>query len=259
VNVPSAAFPPRYGADSNPTIAPGQYFNPQRSGHGISIGRGGDQQMLIWYSYIEDGTPVWYVAQAPAPAASSGWWTAPLYLATWDGQADYMTQVGNVELVPTATNQFMFSWELEGQAGSEAFEMLAPNDACPRLNGVLTNLSGNWYAPAQSGYGVDVLALPDHQADVFYLYDDLGQARWVYGEAPFAQNSLIELEQSSGFCPTCAYSGFTTQPVGTLQLDFADILEGTAQTTIRLKPPLSGSWNVNQSISRLTGTTKCAQ
>lgn len=247
-----------FGRGANPTIAPGQYFNPQRSGHGISIGRGGDQQMLLWYSYTEDGAPVWYIAQAQAPEADTGWRTAPLYLAAWDGQSYRLAAVvGSVELVPTGTNEFMFTWQLEGRAGSEAFELVAPNDACPTLDGSKTNLSANWYPPVQPGYGIDVLALSDHQAEVFYLYDSQGQARWVYGDASAAAgNASASLDQFSGFCPTCAYpGGIVPTHVGTLNLHFDDWLSGHMQASITLQPPLSGSWNVDQAMARLTGIT----
>lgn len=247
------------GRASHPTIAPGQYFNPMRAGHGISISQASGQQLLLWYSYLDDGTPSWYIAQAAAPAANSGWWTAPLYRAAWNGSSGTPTQVGYVGLTPTATNRFMFTWYLEGAQGSEAFELLAPYNACPVSAGVATNFTGNWFPPAYAGSGVDVLALPDQQFDLFYLYDGLGLARWGVGSAPFAPSSTIDMLQSSGFCPSCAWTLVTTQALGTLTMNFANPSNGTLETNLQLRAPLSGSWNIAQPMLRLTGTSTCPQ
>lgn len=240
-----------------PTVAPGQYFNPQRSGHGLSISQAAGQQLVFWYSYLDDGTPTWYIAQAPAPAANSGWWTSPLYRVAWNGSAGTPTQVGYVSLTPTATNRFMFTWYLEGEQGSEAFELLAPAHSCPDLGGVPTNLAGNWFAPAQSGYGVDVIALPDQQFDLAYFYDSLGIARWGIGAAPFAQNSTLGMLQSSGFCPLCASKPVTTQPLGPMSMDFANAGNGNLAMGFALKAPLIGNWTVAQPMLRLTGSAAC--
>jgi hypothetical protein len=198
---------PRLDGGANPTIAPGTYFNYLRSGHGLSLSQASGQQMLFWYTYLEDGTPMWYQAQAAAPDANSGWWQAPLYRVAWDGGSNRLTEVGSVTLTPIATNRFAFTWNLEGQTGSEVFDQLARLGDCPAFNGVSTNFDGAWYAPAQGGYGMDVLALPEQQFNLFYFYDDLGLARWGVGSSlPFASNSTFSFNQNSGFCPSCAYS-----------------------------------------------------
>ena len=43
------------------------YYNPQRSGHGIFVSQAAGQQVVYWYTYLEDGTPVWYAACAARP------------------------------------------------------------------------------------------------------------------------------------------------------------------------------------------------
>ncbi len=246
-----------YGRAANPLIAPGSYFNLQRSGHGITLSRGSDQQLLLWYTYLEDGTPTWYIAQAAAPAADTGWWTAPLYRVAWNGSGT-PTLIGSVELTPIATNRFMFTWQLEGQQGSEVFDLLSPLNNCPSLNGQTTNLAGNWFAPAQSGYGVDVVALPSQQFDTFYLYDGLGNPRWVIGaNGPFAAQSTLAMLQSTGFCPLCAYQPLTTRPAGSLTMSYTDATSGTLTSAITLQAPLGGTWNVSQPMLRLTGTPVC--
>lgn len=261
-NIADSSKPPNttsgFGRGANPLLVPGNYFNPQRSGHGISISQAAGQQLMFWYTYLQDGTPVWYLAQAAAPAADSGWWASPLYQVSWDGNVGTPTQVGYVELVPTATNRLMFTWHLGDASGSETFELLASGKTCASANGVATNFSGNWFAPSQAGYGVDVLGLPDQQFDVFYFYDASGIARWGIGAAPFATNSTLDMLQSSGFCPLCDYTPVTTQALGPMTINFtADASSGTFVTNFTFKAPLEGTFNIDKPIIRLTGSNTC--
>ncbi len=251
-------LPALNGNIATPTLAPGLYYNPQRSGHGVSLSQAGGQQMLFWYTYLEDGTPTWYLAQATAPAANTGWWTAPLYRSAWSGSGYALTRVGSVLLTPTATNKFIFTWYLEDKAGSEVFDILARTGACPRFNGQTTNFTGAWYAPMLSGYGMDVLALPEQQFNLFYLYDDIGIARWGVGNSlPFLASTAMGFRQGSGFCPTCTYNPPTFQSMGSVNIDYASNHGGNLATNLQLQPPLSGTWITNQAMQRLTGSSAC--
>ena len=241
-----------------PALAPGNYFNPQRSGHGIFVSQAAGQQVVDWYTYLADGTPAWYVAQGAAPPATAGSWSSTLYRVTWDGATGTPTPVGDAVLTMTAADQAIFSWHLFGESGSEAFMLLAPPD-CVSAGGSV-NLSGEWYAPAQSGYGFDALVLPGQQFDAFYMYDGLGNPRWVVGaNGPFAASSTIAMLQSTGFCPVCAYQALTTQTAGSMTIAYANGSGGQLTTAIALNPPLSGTWNISQPIARLTGTAQCPQ
>ena len=249
-----------FGASANPTLAEGAYFNLKRGGHGIFLSRGYNQQVVDWYTFLEDGTPVFYVAQATAPPSNSGWWSAPLYRAAWDPvQRGFTTKIaGAISLAPTAENQMMFSWHLEGQSGSEAFTLLARTGACPTVKGSVTNFKGTWFSSGDSGYGVDVLALPEQQFDTFYLYDSRGNPTWVIGaNGPFSASSTLDLVQSTGFCPACAWQPLTTRPAGSLTIGYTDPMHGQFSTAITLSPPLSGTWNVNRPTWRLTGSPAC--
>jgi hypothetical protein len=245
------------GGVSSP--APGAYYNPARSGHGIFMNRGGDQQALFWYTYLEDGTPVWYQAQSTAPDAGAAVWRAPLARINWMGNAvNATTIVGDVILTPISASEFMFSWHLDGIGGSEHFALLGA-DTCVTFNGAQADFTGQWYAPAQPGYGMDVLALPSVQFNAFYLYDALGQPHWLAASTPsFMPDTSADLNQFSGFCPTCSYAPTTHQVVGSLSVNYADATHGTYAANANLLPPLSGAWNINQPIARLTGKTTCS-
>lgn len=256
----SASYRERLSNGANPPIAPGFYYNPLRSGHGISVSQGGDQQVVNWFTYLEDGTPQWYEAQAVAPRADSGWWQAPLYRVAWNGAHAHLTQVGGVTLTPVATNEFMFTWHLEGRFGSERFTQLARTGDCPVFNGVTTNFGGAWYAPTLSGYGMDVLSLPEQQFATFYFYDDLGLARWGVGSSlPFSASSTMTFNQNIGFCPSCTFTPVTAQTLGTIDIDYASSSAGNLSTNLVLKAPLSGTWSYSKPMARLTGSAACVE
>ena len=249
----------QYDGSQNPPIAAGAYYNPQRSGHGIFLSEASGQQALDWYTYLEDGTPTWYQAQAAAPNLAGSVWTSPLYRVNWDGaKVDSRTVVGDVALTPVGATDLIFSWHLDSLAGSERFSRLGAGP-CPTFGGAVTNFNGAWYAPAQSGYGMDVGALADLQFAAFYFYDDLGIARWGSGAAaPFSAGSTIDLTQNRGFCPLCDYVAVTTQPLGTLTVNYASASAGTYASDLVLKSPLSGTWSIEQATTRLTGSPVCS-
>ena len=243
------------------SLLPGVYYNPQRSGHGFFMSQASGQQIVDWYTYFEDGTPTWYGSQAASqtPMTYLQNWIAPLYRTAWDGAAHTLKQVGDVILTPIATNKTVFSWHLDGLAGTEIFSQLGYGP-CPTLNGASTDLNGAWYAPSQSGYGMEVLALPDQEFDSFYFYDGIGVPRWGLGQgSPFSPSITLNATQSTGFCPSCAYSKISTKPLGTLQVDFTSGLGGNYATNFTLQPPLSGTWVINKPIQRLTGPTACTR
>jgi subtilisin family serine protease len=246
-----------YGSSAAPALTPGNYFNPQRSGHGIFMSQAGGQQVVDWYTFREDGTPTWYLAQGTAPAGAVGAWSADLYRASWNGSSGAPTRVGEVILTATAPDRAMFSWHLDGTSGSEAFELIA-QPACVNVGGNV-NLNGEWFPPAQAGYGFDALVLPGQQFDAFYMYDASGNPRWVVGaNGPFAASSTIAMLQSTGFCPVCAYQALTTQPAGNMTVAYANGSSGQLSTAITLDAPLNGTWNIGQPIARLTGSSTCA-
>lgn len=251
-----------YSAAAATGIALGAYYNPKRSGHGLFLSQGGNQQVLNWYTYLEDGTPTWYSAQALAPSPAGAIWNAPLMRVTWSGsKINSATTVGSVSLTRINDSDMMFSWRLDGQAGSERFTRLGAG-ACPNFNGAPTNFNGAWYVPTQSGYGLDALALPDQLFTAFYFYDALGVARWGIGSAqPFAPSNAMTLTQSSGFCPVCDYRKVTAQPLGTISIGYADASSGKLSANLALQPPLGGAWTVDQqTLARLTGSpSACAQ
>ena len=238
---------------------PGSYYNPMRSGHGIFLSQASGQQAVYWYTYLEDGTPVWYGVQNNAPIAGSSAWTGPLFRVTWDGaKVNAPTVIGDAVVTPIDADNLIFSWRMFGLSGSEHFAR-ASGTACVSLNDAQVGLTGQWYAPTQSGYGMDVVTQPNLQFDAFYLYDAIGQPRWLGGSVGgFTPTTTLTMDQISGFCPSCMYVKTNPQPAGTLTTTFTSPTAGSYATNITLLSPLSGAWNINQPIVRLSGSADCS-
>ena len=246
-----------YAGDA-PTLAPGAYFNPARPGHGIFVSQASGQQLVDWYTYLEDGTPTWYIAQNIAPAVGASSWTSPLYRVTWHGDGTSYDQIGFVVLTSTGTNTLIFSWNLEGTYGSEPFQLLATG-SCVSVGSTHAALSGMWFPPAQSGYGFDVVATPDFQFFALYIYDRLGVPRWAVGQSgTFATQTALPMLQSLGFCPSCAFTQLTSTTIGSMVVSYADGVSGHLSSYFQFNAPLGGTWTVDQQIAKLTGPATCA-
>ncbi len=242
-------------AGNAPALRDNGYFNPARSGHGLFFSDVGTQWATIWYTYLEDGTSTWYIAQAPSPTATESVWRSPLYRFTWNGAQNLGTVVGQALITRTATDQFHWTWLLDGQWGSEPMVPVAPI-ACTNVGGTPTNFTGGWYAPVLPGYGFSVLTVGESETEVVYLYDAQGVARWAYAQGQAASTGLA-LSQFNGFCPQCARVEPQATAVGALTRAFATPRAGTANVQVNFVTPLVGAWSTNQATEKLTRDLSC--
>lgn len=235
-----------------PRTAENGYFNPARPGHGVFLSEGGNQWLAIWYTYLQDGTPTWYLAQNTRPAAGEAVWRAPLYRFTWNGASNQGTVVGDAYITRTGEDRFVWSWLVDGEWGSEPLEKVA-SPAC--VGGV--DYSGSWYEPARPGYGFSVLTFPGTEVEVTYLYDAKGNPRWLYGQDVALGTAPFALTQYRGFCPQCEYAAIVGQTAGSLARTFASTTAGTANVTANLLSPLSGNWATTAQTGKLTQQLSC--
>ena len=189
---------------------PGHYYNPQRSGHGVFLDYAGDQWVLVWYTYREDGSSVWYMTDVADRSSTSR--TAPLLQFGWDRGKRVSSPVGWVSVNAVSTSAFEFSYTLHGRSGHERFERIG-GPGCVSLSpgAAPFDVSGLWFAPELPGYGwsVQVDAGSRQAIAASYLYDDLGQPVWVWAqEALDAPGSTMVLQtiRFDGSCPWCSYA-----------------------------------------------------
>ncbi|PKM15292.1 MAG: hypothetical protein CVV12_09390 [Gammaproteobacteria bacterium HGW-Gammaproteobacteria-2] len=252
-----------------PALPPGQYANAARDGHGIFIDFSGppglppDQWVMLWYSYLDDQTPTWYIAIAPIPAAD-GVWRADVLRVVWNGATTATTDVGDVILTPIANTasgepRLMMSYNLDGRSGAEPMQRLG--GSCPTLNGQLLDVSGHWFSPSLSGFGYTYLVTggADPQ-EVFipYVYDGQGLPRWLFAQRTFTTASNTQdLRWFKGFCPFCTAVPLigTAAGSGTRTLIGNDVTQMSVSAT--LAGGLSGSWNQNRPVGLLSQRAQC--
>ncbi len=221
----------------------GMWWNPARDGHGMDLQIAGDTMFMVWYTYENDGKPIWYLAYAPLNGTQ---WNASLERYSWTGSQAVPTVVGTVNMVFQARNQATFSWTLNGQSGSENFEPLIASTDIPD-----TNFTGHWFEPAFSGYGYTVVTQGDLEFAVLYFYDSAGAPRWALGVNSAGASDIggaarsIQMETYSGFCPTCTWRQIAGTQVGTVTRSFDSNQNMSFSSSITLPSPMNGSWNIS--------------
>lgn len=233
---------------------PGLWFNPARDGTGFNLNQIDGQLIVEWYTYLEDGTPVWYLAQAPV-AEEDDYWQAPLNQFRWDGTAASATQVGTMTLIFESRDKAILNFRLHGRSGSEPYQVIVDDLSCTS-NGAEVARTGLWFMPEQPGFGYSILNVGGDQVHVNYLYGPTGLPRWVLGQGQ-ADSEQITLAQFSGFCPSCATSQVTSTVVGTNRLNYDSAQSGSVDTQVQFSQPLSGAWNQAGALSNLTPQISC--
>ena len=122
----------------------GLWYNPARSGHGADIQLSGNNLFIIWYTYKDDMTPIWYLASGPYAEN----WQAELVSFTWDFATRTTTEssVGSVNLQFNNAESVEFSWVVDGRSSSESFEYFNVSNAQ-----TTKQFTGTYYDVTDSG------------------------------------------------------------------------------------------------------------
>jgi len=255
--------------DAPPALPPGQYANANRDGHGIFIDFSGppglppDQWVVLWYSYLDDQTPTWYIAIAPIPAGD-GVWRADLLRVTWNGAATTTSDVGDVILTPISNApsgepRVMMSYNLDGRSGSEPMQRLG--GGCPTRNGQLLDVSGHWYSSSLPGFGYTYLVTGgSNPQEVFipYVYDAQGFPRWLFAQRPFSDaSSTLALSWFKGFSPFAAPLPLVGSSAGNGTRTLVGNTVTQMAVSATLGNGLSGSWNQDRPVELLSQSAQC--
>jgi hypothetical protein len=193
----------------------------------------------------------------PAPTANDGVFRVNLERFSWDGNKATGTAVGTAQVKLEDADSFTFSWNLDGESGSEPMGWI-DGGACAQLNGAPAALTGLWYHPAKSGFGYSVNAYPGLESNGAYFYDGQGIARWALGQAsPFGTPSMTMSQRTDGFCPLCTHRVPTVKNIGTLTRAYTSASAGTMSVDMTLQPPLAGTWSVNLPVARISDALTC--
>lgn len=231
------------GGDGSVQPRPGLFFNPQRNGHGFNLNQSADGQLIIeWYTYLEDGTPTWYLAQAPRGTGNQ--WSAELLHFRWNGSEATATPVGVVVLTFEDPDTLAMSFRVNGESGTERHTSIGPVVDCAAG----PDQTGLWFVPGEAGYGYSVQS---GQVQINYLYDGFGAPRWVLGQTENVLDGTIDLGQFTGFCPTCSAVATTMAIVGTNEYVF-DGSGGQIMTDVSFVNSVPGQWIAGGDLQNLT-------
>lgn len=200
------------------TSLTGHYFNPDRAGHGFILAPAGNDWVLIWYTYDDEGRPVWYYAQGPKPNSLSGgaFWSASLYRNVWTGTGTRFQYAGIAQVAALSPDRLVFVHLLNGQVGAEPMTRLGDGRCSQQFSGEALDVNGLWFSPSKSGYGYSVEFIGGTEFYLAYAYDAAGLPRWVTAQQTQGARTF-PLWQVRGSCPSCPPVVTTREQVGTFE------------------------------------------
>jgi hypothetical protein len=174
----------------------------------------GTRLAATWYTYDEDGAPVWY----QAVGSDANPWRGELQRYRWDAstRAARGEPVGELVLRFASARRLQFEWRLGDRRGSEAMQ--------PLLDPVLPaapDRTGIYFDAREPGWGLSVYSAGDVRGALMYFYDASGSARWALGLGDNRRaEERLAMQAFDGFCPHCARSEVRAREAGSLAWRF---------------------------------------
>ena len=184
---------------------------------------------VTWFTYLDDGSPVWY--QAVAPYANP--WVGKLHRFTWNPARGFvdLSEVGELRMNFTSASATSFSWKLGARSGVEAMQPLIAGKALS-----VPDRTGNWYDAQEPGWGMTIYTVGAARVAVGYFYDAANQPRWVIGQGDNVAAATLAMNSLRGFCPDCALTAPVAADGGSLSLNFQNARRGSASTDFKYGP-----------------------
>ncbi len=237
----------------------GLYFDPDRAGNGLSnfviANESGPPTFFgAWFTGAADRLPTWYVIQG---ALVDNQVVAPILRFTQDfGSAAFRTSstpVGHAVITLTGTDSMTASWVLDGRYGAEQMTYFVGGPV------PAPNRTGAWFSPTEGGWGQVVHQYVDAGVQslfvVHYVYDALGQPRWVLAQGAIDElRAGVEHSTFTAQCPGCPYLQNRPAVSGMGSIDLSTALNGRTTTSFALPEPFGGgTWSrTNIEIQLLT-------
>jgi hypothetical protein len=267
----------------------GQYFDPQRNGHGFEIRRiegftaqnGDPLYFVTFYSYDATGRPEFYTATgtlidgvfAPAQDAVTGdSLLRNLYLGQdsnpqtrADPAADYDGQVridfGNAANHPVCFESAegrtldgptaVFSFSINAQEETQwCVQALTDPQTLPAVD-----FSNQWYDPADGGWGLSIVSVPGASGDALaleiYYPDAAGNGRWALVQTDnYVPGAALPVVSFTGFCRACTASELQPLQIGEMVLDLRRPQDGPSTVSFDITwPGVEGGRFVRQNAT----------
>lgn len=222
----------------------GHWWDPSRSGHGFELlSDGAGNVFVVWYTYDDAGEPTWYTAQGTRTSLGAAW---PLQKHRWaGGRISESTTVGSLGLEVDHFEKITATWQVGAGQGRWSLE--------PFVHSAILNevdLTGHWYNPAQSGWGMTLVDQGDVFGAVIYAYDPAGAPTWVAG-FDRGKGRRVALYRTRGTCPSCTYAPALPSAAGFIDIE----AQGDSAATIRGAPsvPFAAGIGIDGAATRQLG------
>jgi len=266
---------------------PGLWFSPDHDGHGFDLQKMGNRYVVIFYTYNNEGEPVWYLSVASGSESKlTGTFSLFEYEADRDPPQRIVSEPGDftIDFVNTGDGSAcadesllalgdevaVFNWKVDGSQGSWCVTPVLAQDQSSQQD-----LTGLWWAgPQDQGWGLSMDYAGEGelrtQVAVLFYFDNDGLPRWALGattEGGF--DSEIQMHNITGYCIDCPVIDITAisaglirhtieivdgDPAGLLDLDISYGLEPGGDWSrsdsplLLLSDPLAGFTPIPQTI-----------
>jgi hypothetical protein len=125
------------------------------------------------------------------------------------------------------------------QGVSMSLEPLAFGNAV----GADKQVTGHWFNPADSGWGLTIDRKGETEVTVAYFYDAEGQPRWALGNRQIDE-PVTEVLAFDGYCLSCDTRAPSSKPAGSVTLNFdSDGRSGTVDLDVAWPPGADQRWS----------------
>lgn len=173
----------------------GLWWNPDRPGSGIDIHRSSDGVFLVWYTFRQDGSPVWFTAQG---ALHQGRFQSDLleHRAVDGIHADFSV-AGQVSLDIRRPETIEFAWTLGQDQGEWMVQPYVVDG--PAID---VDHSGAWFQVDRPGHGLTLSEQGSFLLAALMYFDAGGRAVWRAGHRSIGE-TRVALHRFVGSCPSC--------------------------------------------------------
>lgn len=227
------------------------WWNAAEPGWGYNLSHQGDVLYGTWYSYADDGKPMFLTVEARL--AADGSFTGPVYRVAGtpfqqiNGSQAFtaVTEVGNAQMSFSETGELELTYTIDGSTQTRTLTRFTFADNPPVCVGTTAsradadNYSDLWWNPSEAGWGLTL----SHQGDVifvlWYTYGEGGRDQWISGATLVRQpdgSYVGALQRPTSGTPLLQIAGpataFPVPEVGSATLVFSDGQNGQFSYTL---------------------------
>jgi hypothetical protein len=227
------------------------YWDASEPGWGYNLTHQGDVLYGTWYSYADDGKPMFLTVEGRL--GDDGSFSGPVYriagtpfqLINGSQAFTAVTEVGAATMSFDASGKLALEYSVDGTTQSKQLERFTFDPAAPECVGTTEsragadNYSDLWWNASEPGWGLTL----SHQGDIifvlWYTYGEEGRDQWISGATLVRQadgSYAGALQRPSAGTPLLQIDGpatsFPVTEVGSASLTFSDGETGSFSYTL---------------------------